>query len=36
VDYGSFAVSDGAVSGSKDGKFYFTYSTQDTDYNYNN
>jgi hypothetical protein len=32
-DYGSFEVSDGVVSGSKDGHFYFTYSNPDTDFN---
>jgi uncharacterized repeat protein (TIGR02543 family) len=33
VDYGSFTVTDG-VAGEKSGKFYFTYSNSDTDYNY--
>jgi hypothetical protein len=36
VDYGSFAVENGAVSGEKDGHFYFTYSNVDTDYDFEN
>ncbi|MDR1107823.1 MAG: hypothetical protein LBL19_02190, partial [Spirochaetaceae bacterium] len=36
VDYGSFEVENGAVKGEKTGKFYFTYTTSDTDYAYNN
>jgi hypothetical protein len=36
VDYGSFAVSEGVLSGAKTGLFYFTYDTQDTDHHYNN
>jgi hypothetical protein len=36
VDYGSFTVTNGVASGTKNGKFYFTYGTQDSDYIYNN
>jgi hypothetical protein len=35
VDYGSFTVSNG-VPGSKNGKYYFAFDTQDNDYIYNN
>jgi hypothetical protein len=34
VDYGSFEVENGEVKGEKNGKFYFTYIDQDTDYQY--